>query len=243
MRFLVFAWNNPESQDLHCKSIIQNKGRQPRSYVYVVSLYFRRSQNSVWGKNRDSQKLNCGCHAALQLSKMTQQTRNLLFSFFFNLLESRSLFASVFLKTRISALSGGQLLSTNCSDFTSANSSSRCFTNTHLLFQSCHHRLYPQTPSELWFQPQSALWPPERNSEEIVWRVDIKKKKHRSSKFRLYLCWCLFFTSKPFSVVPVLLTHSIHVSVNSCKAERLLHSYSDLCLRPIMRDSYDKLQM
>lgn len=109
---------------------------------------------------------------------MTQQTRNLLFSFFFNLLESRSLFASVFLKTRISALSGGQLLSTNCSDFTSANSSSRCFTNTHLLFQSCHHRLYPQTPSELWFQPQSALWPPERNSEEIVWRVDIKKKKN-----------------------------------------------------------------
>lgn len=32
--------------------------------------------------------------------------------------------------------------------------------------------------SELWFQPQSALWPPERNSEEIVWRVDIKIKKN-----------------------------------------------------------------
>lgn len=48
---------------------------------------------------------------------------------------------------------------------------------------------------------------------EKFWRNSLKgrhknKKKHRSSKFRLYLCWCLFFTSKPFSVVPVLLTHA-----------------------------------
>lgn len=137
--------------------------------MYVVFLYFRRSQNSVWGKNSDSQKVELwlSCSITVKQDDSTNK-KSFVFFFFLTCWRAEVYLHQFFLKTRISALSGGQLLSTNCSDFTSANSSSRCFTNTHLPFQSCHHRLYPQTPSELWFQPQSALWPLERNSEEIV---------------------------------------------------------------------------